>query len=100
MTGTARLAWVSPSPDGDRSLIEYNCLSKMGDYGLNIGGVDDVFEYNEIYDTNFNADPGCGCSGGGKWWGSLNADIIDNAFVDDGPGGSVPSGWTTETPAP
>ena len=76
--------------DGDRSLIEYNCLSKMGDYGLNIGGVDPIFEYNEIYDTNYNADPGCGCSGGGKWWGSLNADIVGNAFVDDGPGGSAP----------
>jgi hypothetical protein len=75
---------------GDRTLIEYNCISKMGDYGLNIGGVDPIFEYNEIYDTNYNPDPGCGCSGGGKWWGSLNADIINNAFIDDGPGGSAP----------
>jgi hypothetical protein len=74
---------------GDRSTIEYNCLSKMGDYGLNIGGVNDVFDYNEIYDTNYNPDPGCGCSGGGKWWGTLNADIVDNAFVADGPGGSA-----------
>jgi hypothetical protein len=76
--------------NGDRSTIEYNCLSKMGDYGLNIGGVNDVFDFNEIYDTNYNKDPGCGCSGGGKWWGTLNADIVDNAFIDDGPGGSSP----------
>ena len=32
-------------------------------------------------------DPGCGCSGGGKWWGTLNANIVDNAFVEDGIGG-------------
>ena len=27
-------------------------------------GVNDVFDYNEIYATNYNPDPGCGCSGG------------------------------------
>ncbi|HEY6791248.1 MAG TPA: right-handed parallel beta-helix repeat-containing protein, partial [Trebonia sp.] len=74
---------------GDRTTIEYNCLSKMGDYALNIGGVNDVFDYNEVYETSYDPDPGCGCSGAGKWWGTLNADIVDNAFVDDGPGGSA-----------
>jgi hypothetical protein len=73
----------------DRSTMEYNCLSKMGDYGLNIGGVNDTFDYNEIYETSYNTDPGCGCSGGGKWWGTLNANIVDNSFIDDGPGGSA-----------
>jgi hypothetical protein len=72
---------------GDQGTIEYNCLSKMGDYGLNVSGDNIVFDYNEIFDTNYDKDPGCGCSGGGKWWGTLNADIVDNAFVDDGPGG-------------
>jgi hypothetical protein len=75
--------------NGDRSTMEYNCLSNMGDYGLAIGGVDDIFDYNEIYGTSYNTDPGCGCSGGGKWWGTLNADIVDNSFIDDGPGGSA-----------
>ena len=75
---------------GDQGTIEYNCLSKMGDYGVNIFGTGDKFDYNEIYDTNYETDPGCGCSGGGKWWGTLNADILDNAFIDDGPGGSFP----------
>lgn len=74
---------------GDRSTIEYNCLSKMGDYGANIFGANDILKYNEIYDSNYRPDPGCGCSGGGKWWATLNADIVDNAFVDDGPGGGV-----------
>ena len=26
----------------------------------------------------------------GKWWGTLNADIVDNAFIKDSPGGSFP----------
>jgi hypothetical protein len=75
---------------GDASTIEYNCFSKMGDYALNVVGTNDIFDYNEIYDTNYRPDPGCGCSGGGKWWGTLNADIVDNAFIDDGPGGGSP----------
>jgi hypothetical protein len=75
---------------GDQGAIEYNCLSKMGDYGVNLFGTNDIFDYNEIFDTNYEKDPGCGCSGGGKWWGTLNADIVDNAFIDDGPGGGSP----------
>jgi hypothetical protein len=73
--------------NADRSTIEYNCLARMGDYGLNIAGVDIKFDYNEIFATNDNKDAGCGCSGGGKWWGTLNADIVDNSFINDGPAG-------------
>jgi hypothetical protein len=72
---------------GDQGTIEYNCLSKMGDYGVNIFGTNDHFDYNEIYESNYQADPGCGCSGAGKWWGTLNADVVDNAFINDGIGG-------------
>ncbi len=75
---------------GDQGTIEYNCLSRMGDYGVNIFGSDSKFDYNEVYESNYKPDPGCGCSGGGKWWGTLNADIVGNAFVDDSPGGGVP----------
>jgi hypothetical protein len=67
--------------------IEYNCFSKMGVYAVNIGGVNDIFDYNEVFETNYEPDPGCGCSGVGKWWGSLNADIVGNAFVNDAPSG-------------
>ena len=74
----------------DQSTIEYNCLSKMGDYGVDLSGSDDRFDYNEIYESNYKPDPGCGCSGGGKWWGTLNANIVGNAFVDDSPGGGIP----------
>ena len=73
----------------DRSVIKYNCFAKMGTYAMNVSGTNIVFDYNEVYDTSYAKDPGCGCSGGGKWWGTLNADIVGNAFVDDGPGGSI-----------
>jgi hypothetical protein len=75
---------------GDQGTIEYNCLSKMGDYGVNLFGSNGSFDYNEIYESNYRPDPGCGCSGGGKWWGTLNDDIIGNAFVDDSPAGGTP----------
>jgi hypothetical protein len=75
---------------GDQGTIEYNCLSKMGDYGVNIFGSNDHFDYNEIYESNYKPDPGCGCSGGGKWWGTLNADIVGNAFVNDSPAEGIP----------
>jgi hypothetical protein len=75
---------------GELGTIEYNCLSKMGNYGVNLFGSDSRFDYNEVYESNYTRDPGCGCSGGGKWWGTLNADIVDNAFVDDSPAHGIP----------
>ena len=52
-------------------------------------GANQKFDYNEIYESSYQNDPGCGCSASAKWWGSLNADIVDNAFIDDGIGGST-----------
>jgi hypothetical protein len=75
---------------GDQGTIEYNCLDKMGDYGVNIFGTNNKFDYNEVRDSNYEPDPGCGCSGGGKWWGTMNADIVDNAWINDSPGAGVP----------
>jgi hypothetical protein len=75
---------------GDEGTIEYNCLSKMGDYGVNLFGSNSHFDYNEVYESNYKPDPGCGCSGGGKWWGTLNADIVDNAFINDSPAQGIP----------
>lgn len=75
---------------GDEGTIEYNCLSRMGDYGVNLFGSNSKFNYNEIFESNYKPDPGCGCSGAGKWWGTLNADIVANAFVNDSPGGGSP----------
>lgn len=78
---------------GDESRVEYNCFARMGEYGYNAAGTNGKFDYNEILQTAYSSDPGCGCSGGGKWWGTLNADIVDNAFVDDGTGGDQPVIW-------
>jgi hypothetical protein len=74
---------------GDEATIEYNCLSRMGNNAMaGWFGVNQKFDYNEIYQSNYQNDPGCGCSAGAKWWGSLNTDIVGNAFVDDGIGGA------------
>lgn len=73
----------------DRSVIEFNCFSELGASAINADGADIDFDYNEVSDTSYAKDPGCGCTGAGKWWGTLNSDIVDNAFVDDGPGGST-----------
>ena len=74
---------------GDESTIEYNCLSRMGNNAMaGWFGADQIFDYNEIYESSYQNDPSCGCTASVKWWGSLNADIVDNAFVDDGIGGS------------
>ena len=75
---------------GDHGIIEYNCLSKMGTYGVSIFGTNNNFRNNEVFESNYLHDPGCGCSGGGKWWGTVNADIVDNAFINDSPGGGSP----------
>jgi len=79
--------------NADQATIEYNCFAKLGDYAGNLSGTATSFKYNEVLKTPYKPDPGCGCSGGGKWWGTLNADIVDNAFVADGVGGSQPAIW-------
>ncbi|HSW79219.1 MAG TPA: hypothetical protein VLG47_00395 [Candidatus Saccharimonadales bacterium] len=78
---------------GDQGTIEYNCFSKMGDYAANVFGTNAKFDYNEIYESNYLPDPGCGCSGGGKWWGSLNADINNNAWINNGIGDGGTAIW-------
>lgn len=78
---------------GDQDTVEYNCFSKMGNYAAGGNGVNAVFRYNEVNQTPYEADPGCGCSGVGKWWGSLNADIVDNYFTQNGIGDGQPVIW-------
>ncbi len=77
---------------GDEATIEYNCFSKMGSSGAGGGGTGEIFDYNEVYQAGYEGDPGCGCTGD-KWWGTLNADIVDNAFVEVGLGGGTPAIW-------
>ena len=79
--------------DGDEGTVEYNCLARMGQYGGGGAGTNEVYDYNELLQDANEPDPGCGCSGGGKWWGTLNTNIVDNSFVEDGTGGDQPSIW-------
>jgi hypothetical protein len=66
------------------STIEYNCFQRMGEYALNGGGKGSVFDYNQVDETPYQPDlSGNGQSGCGKWWGSTNNDIVDNAFTDE-----------------
>ncbi len=77
---------------GDEATIEYNCFSKMGSSGAGGGGTGEAFDYNEVYEAGYEGDPNCGCTGD-KWWGTLNADILDNAFEYVGLGGGTPAIW-------
>ena len=79
---------------GARQVMRGNCLKDNGQYGLNAYGRDLkhlVLEGNEF--TGNNADdverktPGCGCSGGMKFWAVDGADIRGNWIHDNhGPG--------------
>ena len=76
---------------GTDDVLEYNCLTENGQYGFSAytptGPSDITVSYNEIsYNDTYNwevADPGCGCSGGGKFWDTDVANIIDNYIHDN-----------------
>jgi len=80
---------------GDGNVLADNCLSHNGQYGFSAyetDGVQDVvLEHNEIVGNN-TADweatyEDCGCTGGGKFWETTNADITGNWIHDNhGPG--------------
>ena len=63
-----------------------NCLRNNGQYGINAyrpGGLSDLLiEGNEIVGNNTDdwetQQPGCGCTGGAKFWAVNGADIRDN----------------------
>ncbi|MGH3465897.1 MAG: right-handed parallel beta-helix repeat-containing protein, partial [Kribbellaceae bacterium] len=73
---------------GSRNVVRNNCLMQNGQYGFNAYHPDNVneitIEHNEI--TANNPDdweklrPGCGCSGGGKFW-MVNGAVVRNNWV-------------------
>lgn len=77
---------------GAHQRVRGNCLRNNGQYGMNAyqpgdGIVDLVIERNEITGNN-TADweanaPGCGCSGGVKFWSVDGADIRSNWIHDN-----------------
>jgi Right handed beta helix region len=77
---------------GARQRLLRNCLRANGQYGLNAyqpgnGIVGLVVEGNEITGNNAedweNRNPGCGCSGGVKFWSVNGADVRGNWVHDN-----------------
>jgi hypothetical protein len=74
---------------GSNTTIEYNCLTRNAQGAFNVSnGVNLDVEHNEISWNGLGEYPdspgpggspfGCGCSGGGKVFFSLNTDVVDN----------------------
>ncbi len=71
---------------GDGSVVAHNCLAHNGQYGFSafepdgVRGV--VLMRNEIVGNNTDdweqREPGCGCSGGGKFWDTRGARVLHN----------------------
>lgn len=81
---------------GTNDVVRYDCLTDNGQYGFSAyenNGVSNVtlsnneISYNNTYHWETQS-PGCGCSGGGKFWATNGATIIDNWFHGnyEGPG--------------
>ena len=69
---------------GTHGTLRYNCLHHNGQYGFQSGGgsTDLVVDQNEIaYNNQGDAEtqqPGCGCTGGCKFWESKRARVTNN----------------------
>ena len=77
---------------GARQVVRGNCLRDNGQYGINAfkaGNTitDIVVEGNEIVGNNTgdweNRNPGCGCTGGMKFWSVNGADVRGNWIHDN-----------------
>lgn len=76
---------------GSGNVVRRNCLRDNGQYGFSAyepDGVRDVrLAFNEIVGNN-TADwerrrPGCGCTGGGKFWDTRGATVVGNWVHDN-----------------
>lgn len=76
---------------GSDNVLENNCIRSNGQYGFNAyrpEGVTNVtLHRNEIAGNNTddweNREPGCGCSGGGKFWDTRRATVTSNWVHDN-----------------
>jgi parallel beta helix pectate lyase-like protein len=76
---------------GSRNILAYSCLKDNGEYGFQGGGSHITVDHNEIVGNNTDnwevRQPGCGCSGGAKFWGVSGATITRNYVHNNlGPG--------------
>jgi hypothetical protein len=72
---------------GDDNRLAYNCLADNGQYGFQGFGANMVIDHNEVarndtYDYEMQM-PGCGCSGGAKFWDSGPARVTNNWVYDN-----------------
>ena len=72
---------------GTNGIARYNCLKDNGQYGFQVFSNDSspqnvVLDHNEIVGNNTDdwetQDPGCGCTGAGKFWDAHTVDITNN----------------------
>lgn len=67
---------------GDNNRLLYNCLAENGQYGFQVFGSNVVMDHNEIAGNNTDnwefQSPGCGCTGGGKFWAATNVVLTAN----------------------
>ncbi len=81
---------------GTDNVVRYNCLTRNGQYGFKSyeagGGPSNVtLDHNEISYNNTEdwetQKPGCGCTGGGKFWSVTGATVTNNyVHHNHGPG--------------
>ncbi|HEY0239124.1 MAG TPA: right-handed parallel beta-helix repeat-containing protein [Friedmanniella sp.] len=76
---------------GSQNRLLNSCLRENGQYGFNAYSADGVagvtMEGNEIAGNNTDdwevLEPGCGCTGGGKFWSTKDATITGNNVHDN-----------------
>jgi Right handed beta helix region len=76
---------------GRNNVLAYSCLKDNGEYGFQGGGSHITVDHNEVVGNNTDnweaRRPGCGCTGGAKFWGVSRATITSNYVHDNrGPG--------------
>lgn len=76
---------------GSNDVVRYSCLQDNGQYGFSAYSPDGVtnvtLDHNEIVGNNVDdwesREPGCGCTGGGKFWATAGARITSNYVHDN-----------------
>jgi Right handed beta helix region len=76
---------------GSGNVLTYSCLKDNGQYGFQGFGPRITIDHNEIVGNNADnwetRQPGCGCTGGAKFWDVNRATITSNYVHDNlGPG--------------
>jgi hypothetical protein len=76
---------------GTGDVLAWSCLKDNGEYGLQGGGSHITVDHNEVVGNNTDnweaRQPGCGCSGGAKFWSVDGAAVTGNYVHDNhGPG--------------